>query len=352
VRIRLTDEQSLLQASIRALGHKAGISLGTGAWADVTPDDAIDAAAPIGLGDILQTPVGAPWSGCVEAVVVASELARQLVPVPYLGSSVMAAPLAALAGSELAGARVATASDLTGWAASHDAADAIAWDSAGGTSVVALRRDSSGGLSLLQAPWSSVLPELDATDLTRRMRLVRLDEARPLAPVRGEQAREHIVRWRALILTGVAADLVGVMAGALAIAAAHARTRRQFGRAIGSFQAVAHPLAEHHVSVQAARIATYYAAWTVEHGSPAQALQAARVAKAFASEASRAATEAVVQVHGGIGFTWEHSAHLFLRRAAFDRGLLADERVHYRDYAAALCSTGPGATRPGATGPS
>jgi alkylation response protein AidB-like acyl-CoA dehydrogenase len=105
------------------------------------------------------------------------------------------------------------------------------------------------------------------------------------------------------------------------------------------------------LEVESATSAAFAVGWAID-GDTDEVGVLASLAKAYCSEAYYHCAAENIQVHGGIGFTWEHSAHLFLRRAAFDRGLLADERVHYRDYAAALCSTGPGATRPGATGPS
>ena len=120
-------------------------------------------------------------------------------------------------------------------------------------------------------------------------------------------------RWTALALTALTADLVGTMQGALSLATRYAGQREQFGAPIGSFQAVAHLCAEQAVS-RGARSAMFYAAWCTDE-SPAEALDAARVAKAYAAEVARAVTEAAIQVHGGIGMTWECLAHLYLRRA-------------------------------------
>jgi alkylation response protein AidB-like acyl-CoA dehydrogenase len=136
------------------------------------------------------------------------------------------------------------------------------------------------------------------------------------------------LRWEALALVLLCADMVGAMTGSLELAVEYAKERVQFKRPIGSFQAIAHLAADQHVSTEASRSATYYAAWAVDGLSPAEALAAARIAKAYVSPLARQVTEAVLQIHGGIGHTWEHPAHYFLRRALLSRRTLGDESVH------------------------
>jgi alkylation response protein AidB-like acyl-CoA dehydrogenase len=132
------------------------------------------------------------------------------------------------------------------------------------------------------------------------------------------------------------------MHGALDLAVAHAQDRMQFGRPIGSFQALQHLMAEQLVSVEAARSATWHAAWTVDTRPADESLLAARTAKAYASREAPRVAEAVLQVLGGIGQTWESTAHLHLRRCLLDRATLGDEHVHLGALAAALpLSNGP-----------
>lgn len=122
----------------------------------------------------------------------------------------------------------------------------------------------------------------------------------------------------------LAAQSVGAAASALERTVEYVKTREQFGRAIGSFQAVKHRLADLYVRVQAARSAAYYAAWDPAAGG---------LALAQALEALRITTAEAVQLHGGIGFTWEHEAHLYFKRAAADELLFGP--VHrLRDHAA------------------
>ena len=137
------------------------------------------------------------------------------------------------------------------------------------------------------------------------------------------------------------ADMVGVMAGSLELAVAYAKERVQFKRPIGSFQAIAHLAAEQHVSTEASRSATYYAAWAVDGLDPADAVAAARIAKAYVSPLARQVTEAVLQIHGGIGHTWEHRGHYFLRRALLSRRTLGDESVQLAHVADGIQTDGP-----------
>ncbi|WP_262063388.1 acyl-CoA dehydrogenase family protein [Streptomyces sp. STR69] len=128
--------------------------------------------------------------------------------------------------------------------------------------------------------------------------------------------------------TVLAAEAVGAADRALERTVQHVKQREQFGRAIGSFQAVKHRLADVYVQVQAAKSAAYYAAWGTSHGERVGGL-----ALAQALEALRAAAGEGIQLHGGIGFTWEHEAHLYFKRAAGDELLFGP--VHrLRAYAA------------------
>jgi alkylation response protein AidB-like acyl-CoA dehydrogenase len=107
----------------------------------------------------------------------------------------------------------------------------------------------------------------------------------------------------------------------------HAKTRQQFGKPIGIYQAVSHPLAQTYTDVELARSLVYWAAWCVAEddeagsaGGGGRAELAAAAAKAFATEAAVAACERSIQVHGGIGFTWEHPLHRFYKRALWLEG--------------------------------
>ncbi len=160
-------------------------------------------------------------------------------------------------------------------------------------------------------------------------------------PIGGAVDAAGLERWRSFGLVLVSADIVGAMTGALAMAVAYAGQRRQFGHPIGSFQAIQHLCAEQHVSVEAARSITYYAAWAVDHPDVADAPEVARVAKAYVGRVSRQVGEAVIQVHGGIGHTWECDAHRYLRRLLVDRAVLGDEHRQEGELAALIAHGQP-----------
>jgi alkylation response protein AidB-like acyl-CoA dehydrogenase len=141
-------------------------------------------------------------------------------------------------------------------------------------------------------------------------------------PPAGPVAPDAVQRWTALGLALACADLVGAMHGAVQLATEYAAARRQYGVAIGSFQAIQHLLADAFVQAEGAHSVMLHAAWAVDELPAADALEAAAVAKAYCARAARVVCETAIQVHGGIGNTWECSAHLYLRRALLSGELL------------------------------
>jgi alkylation response protein AidB-like acyl-CoA dehydrogenase len=122
-----------------------------------------------------------------------------------------------------------------------------------------------------------------------------------------------------LFRAAAAAEALGVAQRALDLGVEHAKTREQFGKPIGTYQAVSHPLAQAYTDVELARSLVYWAAWCVAENDERAELAAA-AAKAFATEAAVASCERSIQVHGGIGFTWEHPLHRFYKRAVWLEG--------------------------------
>jgi alkylation response protein AidB-like acyl-CoA dehydrogenase len=118
------------------------------------------------------------------------------------------------------------------------------------------------------------------------------------------------------------------------MAVAYAKDRKQFGRPIGSYQAVSHRCAQMLLEVEGARSLCYWAGWALDH-DPDVAVRAASMAKAYASDAGFRVAASALQVHGGIGFTWEHDLHFFLKRAKANGHAFGDARWH-RDRVAAL----------------
>jgi alkylation response protein AidB-like acyl-CoA dehydrogenase len=163
-------------------------------------------------------------------------------------------------------------------------------------------------------------------DLTRTIR--RIPAGAPLAVAQDQRrllTHDDLAHWTALGLALTSADLVGLMRGVLDLTVAYASERRQFGVPIGSFQAVQHLLAEANCLMEGSLSVALYASWAVDNLGPADACAAARVAKAYCSRAARTVCETAVQVHGGIGNTWECMAHVYLRRALLSSQWFGDD---------------------------
>ncbi|MCW1822920.1 acyl-CoA dehydrogenase [Mycolicibacterium conceptionense] len=129
-----------------------------------------------------------------------------------------------------------------------------------------------------------------------------------------ELSSEDALRWQALALAATSADLVGAARGAHALAVDYAKVREQYGSTIGSYQAIAHLLAEGLALIEGAISVLRHAAWAVDELPAAEAVRAARIAKVYCARAARTVCETAIQVHGGIGNTWECLAHVYLRR--------------------------------------
>jgi alkylation response protein AidB-like acyl-CoA dehydrogenase len=135
--------------------------------------------------------------------------------------------------------------------------------------------------------------------------------------------------------TAMAAEMLGAADRVLEMTVAYAKDRVQFGRPIGGFQAIKHRCADMLVDVEGMRSATYYAGWAVGAGDP-DASAAASVAKVWSSDAARRVMASGLQVHGGIGFTWEHDLHLFLKRSQLDQMSFGDAGFHRQRLAEIL----------------
>jgi alkylation response protein AidB-like acyl-CoA dehydrogenase len=262
---------------------------------------------------------GAPWGSGVEVALVAEELGRGLADTPFLGPT-LAAELRRLAGAP-------PAASLETVALAPGLADIARGTGDGGVAVDA--HGAASALLLVTAPGGHIVAQAAVGAGTDRVDLTRwtaaLDPGAAAGPV-ADQTRplddDAVARWTALGLALTSADLVGTMRGAVDLACGYAKERRQYGRAIGAFQAVQHLLADALVAVEGSRSAALHAAWAVDALAPAEALAAASVAKAYAARAARTVCETAIQVHGGIGNTWECLAHVHLRRAILSGDVL------------------------------
>ncbi|MDQ1431282.1 MAG: hypothetical protein QOF40_1884 [Actinomycetota bacterium] len=277
-----------------------------------------------------------PLASGVEVAIVARQLGRVAADTPFLGP-VVAVDLARQAGLELEDARASAVLDvsLVDFAvASPSAASAgVAVDCAGAERGIVLARDGDGPgeVTLVEVALGEPAP---ATDLTRALVPVTITGDGSMSGSDGAAlAVAAVGRSRALALAITIADLVGTMEGVLDTTVAYAQERQQYGVAIGSFQAVQHLLAEARVLVEGASSVAQYAAWAVDALPPDDALEAGAVAKAYCARAARTVCETAIQVHGGIGNTWECFVHVYLRRALLSSSLLGDEGHHLRALA-------------------
>jgi alkylation response protein AidB-like acyl-CoA dehydrogenase len=167
-------------------------------------------------------------------------------------------------------------------------------------------------------------------DQTNKVSTVTLDNVRAgreavVGQVDGGWKILEIVLRRAAV--GAAAVMLGAARRCMDMSVEYAKVREQFGQAIGSFQAIKHACSEMLVEVENSHGATYYAAWAVDAAAPDAAL-AASVAKSYLGEASRKVCGSAIQVHGGIGFTWEYDLHLYFKQAKFLESLYGDAEFH------------------------
>jgi alkylation response protein AidB-like acyl-CoA dehydrogenase len=202
--------------------------------------------------------------------------------------------------------------------------------------VVAAKRDSDIRLFVVDAKSPGVaIHSLKNLDLTRRVSRVELKNASAKRLHGGGSAL--FARLIDVAAVALAADSLGGTERALEMAVDYSKVREQFGKPIGSFQAVKHMLADALVDVEGMRSTVYYAAWCAAADDPERAL-AASMAKAWCSDASARVMGTGLQVHGGIGFTWEHDMHLYVKRAQLDQVSYGDAPFH-RDRIANILRT-------------
>jgi alkylation response protein AidB-like acyl-CoA dehydrogenase len=179
----------------------------------------------------------------------------------------------------------------------------------------------------------TVMPE-PSIDTTRRHYAVRFEGVEVPSERTLPAAPERYLPAFGRMCVMLAAELTGIAQRTMEMAVQYAGERQQFGRPIGSYQAVSHRCAQMLLEVEGARSATYYAAWAADN-EPETLPLAASMAKAYASDAGWRVSASSLQVHGGIGFTWEHDLHLWLKRARADAAAAGDARFH-RDLVADL----------------
>ncbi|WP_324261074.1 acyl-CoA dehydrogenase family protein [Altererythrobacter sp. H2] len=342
-----TDEQVMIAETARAFFTENATSERTRA---AMAADGIDQALwqafcqELGLSGIgIPEAAGGAGLGLVELAIIAEAAGAQVAALPLLGSLALCAQAIAAGGS--AGQQeqylpgLLSGEVIAGYV--HDAAlkadgDALTGEAGfvahgGSAGLMVVTSNTGAWLVAADAPGVTVTP-LTTMDQTRPFARVTLDGAQgePLADPAAAIAAAH----RAGFVT-VAAEGLGVAQAALDRTVAYARERVQFGRPIGSFQAYKHRLADMVVEIEQARSAVYWAACAVDEGSDEAGL-AVHAAKSFAADTAFKCAGDMIQLHGGIGFTWEHDAHLYFKRARALQSILGSGNWHREQVAAMI----------------
>ena len=273
---------------------------------------------------------GGQGLGTVELTLLCEEIGYACAPLPFL-SNALAGLVIAEGGSDQQRGRWLpgiSSGEARGAVALEPQEPAVVAD-AEGAAVLALPRGDGG---VLAEPDQVEIEPLELIDATRSYARVSATD--------GEEQPVETGAYRGMV--ALAGELTGVAQRAMEMAVDYAREREQFGRPIGSYQAVSHRCAQMLYDVEESRSLTYYAAWSAD-AEPESLPLAAHMAKARASDAAWAVSSSALQVLGGIGFTWEHDLQFWLKRARVDGQLLGTARQH-RERVAEL--SGMGAAEP------
>jgi acyl-CoA dehydrogenase len=302
------------------------------------------------LGLVVPEDLGGAGAGHVDRSVVLEELGRALVPSPFLASAVLATDvlsalddgsdlLSRLAAGELVGAvavaenrgewdrdggTTVASSQADGWVLDGTKTHVLAGDTADVLLVYARTPDGPGWFAVSEGLTRTTLTGLDPT-----RRLARIGFA--ATPARRLACRDAAAVFdaaRDLAAVALAAEQVGVMQRAMELTVDYAKIRVQFGRPIGSYQAVKHGCAEMYAAWEQSVSVLRYAAWTADHDR-AELPLAATLAQTYIGPACFATANGMVQYHGGLGYTWEHDAHLYYKRAKSSELLLGPPSLHH-----------------------
>jgi alkylation response protein AidB-like acyl-CoA dehydrogenase len=299
------------------------------------------------LGVALAEADGGIGLGWVEAAVLLEQVGRHTAPVPFLPSLLALTVVAASAHTPagwVAGLGSGERIGCVGWSKVPDALVAERsgerWTLTGrigpveGAAVadigVVVASGEVFGVELGTIGRPAAEPAMDGTRVLSWLTF----DATPATYLGGVDLATRIVDHGAV---GASAEMLGASDRVLEMAVQYAKDRIQFDQPIGSFQAIKHRCADMLVDVEGIRSATWYAAWAISAGDP-DASAAASTAKVWTSDAARRVMASGLQVHGGIGFTWEHDLHLYMKRSQFDRLSYGDAAYHRERLAALLRS--------------
>ena len=274
--------------------------------------------------------------GAVEVAVLVEEIGRHVAPAPFLSTLLALGALARpgrddwaerLAGGDAIGCVAWSRSGHGDVRAAGDRltgrSDPVQFAPSADVAVVVAETDDGPGLYAVELRERERPRREPAMDLTRELGWLRFDDA-PAERLGGAGDVDALLDRGAAFTS---AEMLGGASRAMDMAVEYAKDRVQFGRPIGSFQAVKHRCADMLVDVEGMRSSAYWAAWCIGAGHE-DASVAASTAKIWCSDASKRVMASALQVHGGIGFTWEHDLHLFLKRAQLDQVSFGDAAFH------------------------
>jgi alkylation response protein AidB-like acyl-CoA dehydrogenase len=316
----ITEDQELLRSSARQLmAGECPPSLVRAHMADP------NAADP--LWGHLRTWMGIAGGPLVDLCLFLEETGAALAPGPFFPTAALFAPLLAAVEHDILAPVLD--GDVTGTVAMAGA-DGVWTPNDDPTKTFVPEAESVDHVAVVgPGPTVTVSPRLPArhvvtVDTSRRLAEVDTSEAGAGVLVSPETIRDVLER----AYVALAAEMVGTARWLLEATLAYAKSREQFGRPIGAFQAIQHKLANMALVHQRAWSAVYYAAMAIDSGDPDRH-RAAHVAKAAAGAAATLAAKDGIQIHGGIGYTWEHDLHLFIRRAYASEHLLGTSGWHH-----------------------
>ena len=357
----LTDEQQAIKATAKdflASRFKSERIREIAASADGTDADGWRQMAELGwTGLAVPEEWGGQGLGIVDLAVLFEEMGYALAPSPLFSNTIVALALS-LCGSDeqrerwlrplaegtARGTQAMVDAGSTGTPGAYpmrDEADGdgvvlngkkeLVADAAGSAFFLVATSDGRRHIVPADAEGVSVSPEV-SIDTTRRLSTVNFDGVKVPAD---QTLPGHGAEFQRVYLLGavaLAAESTGVAQRTLEMAVAYAKDRQQFGRPIGTYQAVSHRCAQMLLETENSRSAVYGAAWTAD-AEPDGLPRAAAAAKAYASDAGWRVPDASIQVHGGIGFTWEHDLHFFLKRGRANASMYGDARWHREQVA-------------------
>ena len=306
----LTTEQELLRDSARSLLSKECPTSLVRAHADDP-----SAADPLWKHLREWTELGA--GPLVDLCLFLEETGAVLAPGPFFATTALYAPLLAAIGAEAAAGVGTVAFPDHPYVLEADRADVVA---------VVESHPSGGQVRMIERPAARFVATIDTS-----RRLYSIDTGGAGEVPIADDALEGVL---ARAYVALAAELMGTVRWLFDTTLAYAKARVQFDRPIGSFQAVQHKLANMALVKEQAWSAVYYAAMTIDAGDP-ERHRAAHVAKVMAGEAAKLNAKDAIQIHGGIGYTWEHDLHLYIRRAYASEYLFGTSDWH-RDRLASL----------------